>query len=232
MSQAEFDEYAESYDELLKDPLRDGFGGGGSDFFHCRRRDLIRGYFRSQRIDTTKMDFLDLGCGKGELLELLREDFHRSAGCDPSTKMLGSATSAETRPQTDPEKIPFDDAEFDVMTAAGVFHHVPPGERLPLAQEVFRVLKPGGFFIVMEHNPYNPVTRAIVSHTPVDANAILLRRREAGKLLEAAGMTISSARYFLFFPGAAYRLLGDKVEAWLGDIPFGGQFVVVGRKAS
>jgi SAM-dependent methyltransferase len=229
MSQPEFDQYAGTYEELLKDPIRDRFGGGSSGFFHLRRRDLIRTFFRQHGINTTGLSYLDLGCGKGELLTLLRSDFARLAGCDPSAEMLESTKGVDKRQQHEPEKIPFDDAEFDLVTAAGVFHHVPPASRLALAREVARVLKPGGVFAVMEHNPYNPATRLIVSRTPVDANAILLRQRETRELVQSAGLEVSTACYFLFFPEFAYRHTGDAVEGWLRGFPLGGQYAVFGR---
>lgn len=226
MSRSEFDHYAGSYEALLKDPIRDRFGGGGSTFFHRRRRDIVLAYFRQRGIDTTGLSYLDLGCGKGELLTLLRDDFGRLAGCDPSAEMLDAAEGVDKRAQSDPEKIPFEDAEFDFVTAAGVFHHVPPGSRLTLGREVARVLKPGGVFAVMEHNPYNPLTRLIVSRTPVDANAILLPQRETRLLLRAAGLAVLASRYFLFFPEFAYRHTGDSVEGWLKGFPLGGQYAV------
>src|SRR5579864_4580295 len=40
MSQPEFDRYSPSYEELLKDPIRDRFTAGESAFFHVRKRDL------------------------------------------------------------------------------------------------------------------------------------------------------------------------------------------------
>ena len=45
MSQPEFDRYSASYEELLKDSIRDRFIGGGAGFFHLRKRDLIRQHF-------------------------------------------------------------------------------------------------------------------------------------------------------------------------------------------
>ena len=226
MSHPEFDRYAGSYEALLKDPIRDRFSGGGSEFFHRRRCELIRAYFRQRAIHTTRLSYLDLGCGKGELLTRLRNDFGRLAGCDPSSEMLDAAEGMEKRPQDDPEKIPFEDAEFDFVTAAGVFHHVAVESRLALVREVVRVLKPGGIFAILEHNPYNPVTRLIVSRTPVDANALLLHQRETRELVRAAGLVVSATRYFLFFPEFAYRYTGDSVEGWLRAFPLGGQYAV------
>jgi len=230
MSHVEFDEYARSYEKLLQDPIRDRFSRDGSHFFHQRKRDLIYAYFRQQSANTHSMHYLDLGCGKGDLVSLLRDDFSRVAGCDPSERMLKGIQGVETRVQRDVDKIPFGNAEFDFVTAACVYHHVPPSARLALTHEVSRVLKPGGVFAIIEHNPHNPVTRLIVSRTPVDADAVLLNERETSKLMQLAGFSQQVSRYFLYFPEFVYRRTGDAVEKWFGKIPLGGQYAVFATK--
>jgi len=232
MSRPEFDEYAASYEKLLKDPIRDRFGGKGSRFFHERKRDLIRAYFRQRSANTRSMSYLDLGCGKGDLVSLLRDDFGRVAGCDPSAGMLETIQGVQTRVQTDFGKIPFGAAEFDFVTAVCVYHHVPPEARLALTCEVNRVLKAGGVFAIIEHNPYNPAARLIVSRTPVDADAVLLTQRETSKLMGVAGFSCQVSRYFLYFPESVYRRTGDAVEKWFGKIPLGGQYAVFAIKNS
>jgi SAM-dependent methyltransferase len=228
----DFDALSDSYEDLLKDPLRDRFTGGASDFFHVRKRDLMRDFFRRRQVDTRKLSYLDIGCGKGELLTLLREDFEQVCGCDPSPGMLAagglSAKGIQTSVQHDPQRLPFDDARFDVITAVCVYHHVAPDLRPSLTREVHRVLKPGGWFAIIEHNPYNPVTRFIVSRTPVDAAAILLRASEARRLLRGAGFQVDAQQYFLYCPERLYRQFGG-LEAALKAIPFGGQYAVFAR---
>ena len=232
MSQPEFDRFSGTYEELLKDPIRDRFMGPGPQFFHLRKRDLIREYFSSHGIDTRGLRYLDVGCGKGELLSLLRDDFHQVAGCDPSSAMLGSRQDVETRVQDDPGQIPFADAAFDFVTAVCVYHHVPPSSRLMLTREAYRVVKPGGVFAIVEHNPYNPVTRLIVSRTPVDADAVLLRPSEARECMRLGGFACSSPRYFLYFPEPLYRRGGDRLERLLRSVPLGGQYAIFGTKPS
>jgi SAM-dependent methyltransferase len=231
MNQPEFDRFAASYKELLKDPIRDRFTGGSSEFFQLRKRNLIRDYFRQRRIDTRRWRYLDVGCGQGELLTLFREDFDRVQGCDSSPGMLSPVQGVETKLQEDPLKLPFGTAEFEFVTAVCVFHHVPPANRLALAQEVFRVLKPGGVFAVIEHNPYSPATRVIVSRTPIDADALLLKPSETRRRMVSAGMLPQSCDYFLFLPGPIYRRAG-RLEQWLAKVPLGGQHVVFGIKKS
>ncbi|MFZ0590558.1 MAG: class I SAM-dependent methyltransferase [Bryobacteraceae bacterium] len=229
----EFDGYSGSYEDLLKDPIRDRFTGEASEFFHVRKRDLIRDYFRSRSVETRKLRYLDLGCGKGELIRLLQNDFAQVSGCDPSAGMMAAGglkdRGIETRVQEPNGGIPFENAGFDFVTAVCVYHHVPPQYRRNLTAEVKRVLRPGGVFAIVEHNPYNPVTRLIVSRTPVDADAILLAPGETSQLMQSEEMRIDDRQYFLYLPENLYRKFGV-LERILGSwVPLGGQYAVFGR---
>jgi SAM-dependent methyltransferase len=228
----EFDKYAHSYEDLVQDPIRDLFSGGGSEFFHVRKRDLIRDYFRRRSVNTCSLSYLDVGCGQGELLKLLRDDFGKVCGCDPSSGMISTgelkAKEIDARLQPENGPIPFNDHQFDFVTAVCVYHHVPPEHRRSLTQEVCRVLKPGGTFAIIEHNPYNPITKLLVGRISVDADAILLRPVESRHLLEQQGLTIENQEYFLYLPEALYRhasFLETALSAcsW---IPLGGQYAV------
>ena len=98
-----------------------------------------------------------------------RSDFGQYVGWWRRLDVLSQAASAteiDTRRQNQSNKIRFKDAEFDFVTVAVYFTmgHQRRGLRWP--REVVRVLGPGGVFPVLERNPYNPVTRLIVSRTP------------------------------------------------------------------
>lgn len=228
----EFDQLSVTYEELLKDPIRDRFSGDSSQFFHERKRDLLRAFFRRRGIDTSRLSYLDVGCGKGELLKMLCEDFGESFGCDPSPGMLETSgfneKGIQTRVQHDPQLLPFENARFDFITAVCVHHHIAPDLRASLNAEVRRVLKPGGWYVIIEHNPYNPATRLIVSRTPVDANAVLLRPSETRNLLRGGGFKIDSQRYFLYLPERLYDQIGN-LESVLRSVPLGGQYAVFCR---
>ncbi len=229
MIQPEFDRYSASYEELLRDPVRDRFAGGDSEFFHARKRDLIREYFRKRGVNTHELRYLDIGCGKGELLSMLRCDFGYVAGCDPSSSMLSFVTG-NTVVQSDPAVLPFADASFHFISAVCVYHHLSDELRLAITREVYRVLCPGGFFAMVEHNPKNPVTRRIVSRTPVDADAILLSATEARQWMSQAGFSVNVTRYFLFFPELLYKHGGSALERLLARVPMGGQYAVFATK--
>lgn len=226
---AEFDRYAAEYDELLRDPIRDGFSGH-AQYFHERKWDLIQSFFQRRKRDTARSRWLDVGSGKGELLALGAPRFGRAVGCDPAREMAASAR-VETVHQPDVRLLPFGSGEFDLVTSVCVFHHVKPADRESLVHEMSRVLRPGGVACMMEHNPWNPVTRLIVSRSPVDARAILLSSRETTRLLRQARLSVIEKRYFLYLPGKLYRLTGG-LENALAKVPAGGQYAVFAERPS
>jgi ubiquinone/menaquinone biosynthesis C-methylase UbiE len=224
----EFDKYARNYEDLLKDPIRDAFTGNAS-FFAERKWMLIRSYFASGQHELSHMSWLDVGCGKGELLRFGRRAFGSVVGCDVSTEMLEYCPDIPSRPMTDSGMLPFPDESFDFLTAVCVYHHVLPDRRAALTAEAHRVLRSGGFFSIIEHNPFNPATRIIVKRTPVDQNAILLSAGEARRSLRDAGFDHLQTRYFLYLPERLFRLL-RWTETALQGVPLGGQYAVFARK--
>jgi SAM-dependent methyltransferase len=226
--QAEFDAYAPVYENLLQDPLRDYFSSRQTGFFHRRKRDLIARRFARLAIDTRAWSYLDLGCGQGELLRLLSPRFAVSTGCDPSAGMLRKAGPAIVF-QDDALRLPFPDYSFDFVTAVCVYHHVPTVDRPALTREVSRVLKPGGTFCIIEHNPLNPITRLIVARTPVDADANLLSHRQTRQLMHECGVDPQETSFFTYLPEPLYRIAGGLEES-LRWLPFGGQYAVFARR--
>src|SRR5688572_14083420 len=112
----EFDRFAESYPELIRDPIRDRFASGGRFFFE-RKIEIIQAYFRKTGTQTQQLDWLDVGCGQGNLLRLAGANFKSAAGCDPSGEMLKSCGDLNVRCQTSVAALPYDDASFDFLTA-------------------------------------------------------------------------------------------------------------------
>ena len=224
----EFDEYAADYKQLLHEPIRDRFAADASFFFE-RKWVLLRDYFAKQSRATRSLSWLDVGCGEGDLLRYGKGAFARLAGCDFSAKMLEAAQGLEVRTQTDPARLPFDDAQFDLATAVCVFHHVEPQLRPALIQEMKRVLKPGGILCLIEHNAQNPVVRGMVRRIPVDANAILLKQSECHNLFRQAGLTSGETEFFLYFPQPIYKAIGA-LEALGRRIPLGGQYAAFATK--
>src|SRR2546428_11662842 len=219
-----FDAYAKDYATLIQDPIRDKFASS-SRFFFERKIEIVQGFFQRSSMQTEKLDWLDIGCGQGDLLRLGRPYFKSAAGCDPSQGMLESCRDLEVRQQSSADCLPFDRAAFDFVTAVCVYHHLPLEHRSLLTAEAVRVLRPGGTFCVIEHNPWNPVTKLIVSRTPVDADARLLTANETGRLLSSAGCKVLETQFFLLFPERLHRFSRPLEEA-LRVFPFGGQYAI------
>lgn len=224
----EFDQYAAEYDKLLRDPIRDHFADN-KEFFHLRKWKLLTQFFHEYKFQTEQAVWLDVGCGKGELLKIGRSAFARVAGCDPSAGMLDGCAGLDVVKQSSTTRLPFANESFDLVTAVCVYHHVDPSQRLALTLDIHRVLKPGGVLSIIEHNPFNPVTQLIVRRAAVDVDAKLLTARAAGDLVAAAGLMKLETTHFLYFPEAIYSRLGV-VEEWLRRIPLGGQYCVFAAK--
>jgi SAM-dependent methyltransferase len=128
-------------------------------------------------------------------------------------------------------ELPFADRSVDFVTAVCVYHHVHGDARTLLTREIRRVLTPGGLCCIIEHNPWNPATRAIVKRCPVDVDAELITARATGQLLEASGFEIASTDYFLYLPESLFDRFAV-TEQVLSKIPLGGQYAMLGRVSS
>jgi SAM-dependent methyltransferase len=99
---------------------------------------------------------LDLGCGRGGVVELFWHDVELAAGLDPDSPSL-----AEHRAPGMPvirgvgESLPFVDESFDLIVCLWVLEHLrDPAVTL---REVRRVLQPGGHFVFLTPNLRNPL---------------------------------------------------------------------------
>ncbi|HYM65869.1 MAG TPA: methyltransferase domain-containing protein [Patescibacteria group bacterium] len=102
---------------------------------------------------------LDLGCGRGGVVELFWRDVELAAGLDPDVPSL-----SEHRAPGMPvirgvgERLPFVDRSFDVIVCLWVLEHLK--EPLATFAEVRRVLRPGGHFIFLTPNLRHPLVAA------------------------------------------------------------------------
>lgn len=99
----------------------------------------------------------DLGCGSGVFTNELRKLGFKAFGLDLSTKLveLGSNTYPGLGFLAgDVEYLPLASESLDGILLSGLLHHLPNPSRC--AQEVWRVLKPGGAFVAFDPNRMNP----------------------------------------------------------------------------
>jgi SAM-dependent methyltransferase len=102
---------------------------------------------------------LDLGCGRGGVVELLWRDVKLAAGLDPDALSLSEHRAAGMPILRGVgEHLPFVDESFDLIVSLWVLEHLrdPAG----VLREVHRVLKPGGHFVFVTPNMRNPLMLA------------------------------------------------------------------------
>ena len=114
---------------------------------------------------------LDVGCGTGSLTLTAYSYAGASGGVygiDAAPEMIEVARKKAKQTGLDAvfevglvEKIPFPDATFDVVVSRLVIHHLPDDLKRKAFIEIFRVLKPGGHFLVAD---FKPPTNPILSH--------------------------------------------------------------------
>jgi len=104
------------------------------------------------------MPVLDLGCGRGEWLELLRERQLHASGVDLNRVELAICRE-HGLPVTEADAIEhlrsLPEASLGVLTAFHVIEHLPLPRLLDLLDAARRALKPGGLLIFETPNPNN-----------------------------------------------------------------------------
>ena len=102
---------------------------------------------------------LDLGCGTGTLVVLLKRKYATAeiVGIDPDPKALRRAEKKVRRAgvavQLDEgfsDELPYDEGTFDRVLSSFMLHHLEEHEREKTLREVLRVLKPAGTFHLLD----------------------------------------------------------------------------------
>ena len=224
---AEFDRHADRYDEAIQESIR---------FSGLERAVLVRAKARRlldlvhRRLgDPRQLRALDVGCGDG-LLDSYLGGLVRLEGVDLSEAMVERAQARNPGAcyqVADGTDLPFPDATFDLSFAVCVLHHVPPDQRHRVVAELRRVTRRNGLVVVMEHNPWNPLTRLAVARCSFDRDAALLERREASRRLVQGGLRVVEQRYILFFPWSGP--VATRIESLLAPLPLGAQYYVAAQ---
>ncbi|MCO7253981.1 class I SAM-dependent methyltransferase [Dickeya oryzae] len=108
-------------------------------------------------IDHSKY-FIDIGCGRGEWLEILRDHGINAKGVDLDDGMLEACISSglDVRVGDALEYLKsFADSSCAVVSAFHVAEHLSFDSLMELVHEAFRVLMPGGLLILETPNPEN-----------------------------------------------------------------------------
>lgn len=120
-------------------------------------RSLIRKHFPARR----DADILDLGCGYGALLYFCRQEgYMRVSGVDRSPQQVRSAAQLGIEGVREGDLLEtlrsLAEGSQDVVVAFDVLEHFTKEELLPLIDQVRRVLRPGGRWIIHVPNGESP----------------------------------------------------------------------------
>ena len=222
-----FDQFASDYDATVQAAI--GASGESVAYFAALKARLARA-----EAPESMRRVLDFGCGIGNTTRALAAAMPgaKVVGSDPSSDSIalarGRSNGTAEFTRSDEARLPFENASFDLVVAACVFHHIERQRHQHWAAEIARVLRPGGRFVLFEHNPLNPLTQRVVRNVPFDAGVVLLGQKESRRLLQSVGLRMRRSRYYFFFPRflAALRMF----EPILGWLPMGGQYYVVGER--
>lgn len=99
---------------------------------------------------------LDLGCGRGGLVEQLTHPYDQTVGIDPDLASLREhRLPALPRLVGHSDRLPFAPFSFDIIYASWLLEHLPaPAETFAA---VARALRPGGVFVFITPNRRHPV---------------------------------------------------------------------------
>lgn len=107
-----------------------------------------------------KSRILDVACGTGRTLKLLRNAFPQASlfGTDLSPAYLRKANQELSQIpgelpqllQANAENLPYLDNYFHAVTCVFTFHELPSAARQQVMEECFRVVQPGGIFVICD----------------------------------------------------------------------------------
>jgi SAM-dependent methyltransferase len=142
--------------DALYAALQDEFRGSREEI--KERLSVYLPKFTEAGIGSDSMPILDVGCGRGEWLELLREHQLQAAGIDLNRVVLAICqerglpvveADAVAHLQTLPE------ASLGAVTAFHLIEHLALPRLLDLLDAAWRALKPGGIAVFETPNPNN-----------------------------------------------------------------------------
>lgn len=164
---------ATARDELLRRLYPETTAGG-----FTRTDGFVEFYTRVNALLGPKSEVLDFGAGRGAWTDIPLAEYARSlrafhervarvVGIDVDPAILDNPALAEAQVVAPGDPIPYADESFDLVLADYVLEHVSERDAPGVADEVMRVLRPGGWFAARTPNKWGLIglgARAVPNH--------------------------------------------------------------------
>ena len=170
-------------------------------------------------------NLLDIGCGFGDLLYLMKDKYLHLYGTDPSIDMVKQTINNLERnninnfsqiTQGIAQKLMFNDQFFNTILLVDTYEHIVPSERLDALKEIRRVLIQSCDFILITpsrkmiyfwtifdnllmrifHNSLTPLFEL----TKKSYTEVFYNKKQVKKQLNEAGFSIKTFRRVSFYP--------------------------------
>jgi len=191
-------------------------------------------FLETANIGTEGKPILDLGCGRGEWLELLREKGLTATGVDSNEAMIGHCKERQLN-VTQADALEFlrnlPDRSQGAVTGFHIIEHLPLEKLVSLLGETLRVLHPGGLAIFESPNCKNLLVGASTFNIdPTHRRPIF--PDTAQFLLEIHGFQRVTLEYLSPINTTALQSL-EKILGPIAELLYGPQdFAVIGYKSS
>lgn len=154
---------------------------------------------------------LDVGCGTGLLARRLRDQGIESIGVDESFGMAKECREHNRIPcaHGDSARLPFKSNSVDAALCIATMHHVVGSTEVARTLgEMLRIVKPGGWILVWDHNPLNPYWPIFMKRLPQDQEETrLIPLKEFVSTLKASNVSKIEAKRLGLVP--------DFTPSWL-----------------
>jgi ubiquinone/menaquinone biosynthesis C-methylase UbiE len=162
--------------------------------------------FALQGLETSQLNCLDLGCGRGVFTNLLKDRFHYVIASDFAVEAVRTAKSLLQHNNldflvSDANYLPIKNAYFDMVIIKDFIHHLP--EPATAMQEIHRILRRGGFLISIEPNNRNIIAQIM------------------GRMMKHERQSVKNSPSFLirFIQGYGFRLVHSEFDGFY--VPYG-----------
>jgi SAM-dependent methyltransferase len=130
----------------------------GTDEEIKERQKVYLPYFTKSKIDSKQYPAVDIGCGRGEFIQLLKDNSVRGIGLDIN-KVMVDRTKEKGLEAAEGDALTYLRAQktnsLMAVTGFHIVEHIPFLDLVRIFDECYRTLQPGGFIIFETPNPEN-----------------------------------------------------------------------------